>query len=445
MKKFLSFAAMAALMACFVSCGSDDDEKDEPVVKTEISVSPSSVTFEAEGGSLNLAVTTNAASYAVGEAPAWLKVQQNGKELVLTADENTVAEQRTATIKLQAQEASASISVTQKAGSPYRGFTVASSCVLEYSGTMLYQFLKPAEGYDGGQGSLVLTDEDGNQMGLWIYTELFESADQVNLTPGTYTKGADDYPNLKLVAKKLTYMIGFNASDDPEDTYIMGCFYQDAATETMIPLVDGTIEVADDVVKAEMMDAAGNEYKFVFMGKAEIDAEGATYPSGNERIDVASTIFKAECYYGGDKYENGTTTYTLMLYSGTEDNYATTTFEFVGTAAEYAEDLDLSGTYIFAHEATEEEEELPEFSAGTLTPGSLLTFGDFSFPQGTFIMYGFGDYTIADAFASLVLEKAEDGTYSMNSAIMSEAGEMVMFFGINGLQIPVIIDNFEED
>ena len=50
-------------------------------------------------------------------------------------------------------------------------------------------------------------------------------------------------------------------------------------------------------------------------------------------------------------------------------------------------------------------------------------------PCGTYIMYEFGDYIFGDAYDSLVLTKKDDGTYNLLGAIMSAAGESVMFFG----------------
>jgi len=73
----------------------------------------------------------------------------------------------------------------------------------------------------------------------------------------------------------------------------------------------------------------------------------------------------------------------------------------------------------------------------------MMDYGFFQYPSGVFIMYEFGDYLIADAFASLVLEKQDDGKYTLTSALMSSEGEMVMFMGadfsgLHDLEIPII-------
>ena len=447
MKKFrflAVIAAFAALWAC---------KPDVPEVTPEIGVSPATVNFEADGGTLRVAVTTNMESYEVTGAPEWLTVQQNGNEIALTAAANTVNAPRNCTLTAKAGSATATIEVSQKAGSPYPGFTVASACKLEYAGTMLYQFIKPVEGYDGGQGYLEIDDEDGNHISAWIYTELFMSAEEVNLTPGTYTKGEDIYPTT-LVAKKNTYMPGtvYSLEGEDEEPFVTGTIYKSAATGEEIPLVEGTILVSTDgesnlpLVKVDMKDANGKEYKFIYIGEVAIDTEGATYPGTTDRIDVAATIFGATCYWNGDKYENGTASFTLTIYSGDPDDPAITNYEFNTAYVDYSEDIDLSGAYRTPSEPVEGEEPVEPLSAGTIIPGALVElFPGFEMPMGTYVMYSFGDYVIGDAFDSLVLEKQADGTYNFTGAIMSSAGEFVMFLGIEGLEIPIVNGLEEED
>ena len=65
-------------------------------------------------------------------------------------------------------------------------------------------------------------------------------------------------------------------------------------------------------------------------------------------------------------------------------------------------------------------------------------------------MYSFGDYVLADAFASLVLTKQEDGKYTLVSAIMSNSGDMVMFMGadftgIHDLEISVTDGRYDDE
>lgn len=432
MKHLRLFAAIAATVAGLVACKPEP----QPVV-IELSVSPSSVTFEADGGTLKVAVSTNADSYSVTGAPSWLKVEQNGKEIALTAEQNTITEEKKATLTVTAADKTSKIEVSQKAGSPYAGYTLMTAADLEYAGTMLYQFIKPAEGYDGGSAFLSLKDEDGNIFNAWIYTELFEKEEDVEFTTGTYTKGKDNYP-ASLAAKKLTYMPGFILQfEDEEEGDIMGTYYENGTSGESAILTDGTIEVSESAegytVKVDMTDPDGNEYKFVYIGEVELDTESATYPSGNERADVANTIYDAECYYMGDVFDNGTSTFILMLFAGDEDNPATVTYQFVTKGMDFSEDMDITGSYATAM-AEEEDEEVDPYGEGAVISGELTElFPGFSFPSGTYIMYSASDIVLGDAFNTLNLEKQADGSYSFTGVISSLDGSFTMF----GIPTPI--------
>jgi len=435
MKKMYLLAALAAAV-CMIGCEKQDNPnkekeggKDDPEVEITLSVSPFSVEFEAEGGTRRVTVETNQADYSFSGAPEWLTVEKNGKELTLTAAANTVNQSRSCDLTIAASYLTSKITVSQKAGSPYPGFTALSSAVLEYSGTMLYQFLKPVEEDYGGQGMLSMADEDGNALSIWIYTDLFMSAEEVVLTPGLYQKGQDNFP--VLYAAKLTYAPGVVMEDEEDGVSVMGSFYLSATSEIPVALVDGNVQIiagenGQYTIKADMSDVDGKTYKYVYEGEVEIDTEGATYPGGSERIDVANTVFAAECFYMGDTYGNGTSNFILQVYSGTEENYATTTFEFNMAAVAFSDKLDLSGEYY----TPAEEEEGDPYAAGKLVLGELVEIiPGFTFPQGTYIMYSIGDYLVADAFASLVLARQEDGKYTLTGVQMSLEGDMVMFIG----------------
>ena len=448
MKKLSILAAIAAAAACLWACKADNDPKkpDDGKTVTEIMVSPASVTFEADGGTLRVALSAEV-DYTVEGTPSWLTIQQNGQEIALTAAANTVPETRNAVLTIKASSASCTLEVSQKPGSPYPGYTVVSEAKFEYAGTMLYMFGKPSEEDYGGQGYLYLNDEDGNSLGAWIYTDLFTAPEEVELSVGTYTKGADLYP-LGLCAKKLTYMPGsvYSMTDeDEEESFVAGTYYFSVAEKADIPLVDGTIEVSAEggvyTIKATMKDESGKEYKIVYIGKVDIDTEYATYPSENERIDVAANILEVLCEYKGDAYETDTNVYTLMIYSGEDmENSALTCFEFITDPEEFSEDMDLSGEYVFPGDPEEDPEALTLYSAGTLVPGSLVELvPGFSMPMGTYVMYSPGDYLVGDAYASLSLEKQSDGTYNMSASIMEEEpSDMVMFLNKTGLDITLL-------
>lgn len=466
MKKMILLAAAAAAV-CLAACKKPDTPEPTPgpgpgpETKDEVSVSPASVAFESDGGTFRVAVTTNVADYTVSGNPDWLTVAVNGKELSLTAAQNTVNEARSCALTVTAGKATASIAVSQKAGSPYAGFTVCNSARFEYAGTMLYQFLKPSEEDYGGQGYISMSDEEGNRLSIWVYTELFTSEEEVELTPGTYVKGADNYP-YALVAKKMTYAPGvvFSFSDEEEEEEeVGGSYFSNVTTEEDIPLTDGTVEVISGdngalTVKVDMTGTDGKAYKYVFEGQVEIDTEGATYPGNSDRIDVAATVFGAHCYYMGDTYGNGTSSFRLELYSGDEEDPAITCYEFITEAVEFSEDIDLSGEYYTpseGEEGEEGEEPADPHGAGMLIPGAMVeVIPGFEMPQGTYIMYSFGDYVLADSFASLVLTRQEDGKYTLTSAIMSSAGDMVMFMGadftgIHDLEISVTDGRYDDE
>lgn len=438
MKKMTFLAAAAAALACLWGC---EDPLDEVIA--EVSVSPASVTFESEGGTLKVAVNANVAFNITGAA-SWLKVEKSEKELALTAEANTVNEARSCELTLTAGTASAKVTVNQKAGSPYPGFTVAKSADFEYMGTMLYQFLKPSEEDYGGVALLVLTDEDENGITLWIYTDLFASEEEVTLSPGTYVKGDDAYPSL--CAKKLTYMKGMLTNpDDEDDPYYMGSYYDIIATGELGALTDGTIEIIANkdntyIIKADMMDAKGKAFKYVYTGEVSINTEGAGYPGPTDRVDVANTVFAASCIYNGDVYANGTTNFSLMIYSGDPEDPAVTVYSFNASACEYSENINLTGMYTTADEEAEDP-----FAAGFIIPGTMSEMEGFSFPMGTYVMYSFGDYLIGDGYDSLSLERTDDGVYTLSGAIMSTSGEYVMFMNVENLDIEIIDGTDEEE
>lgn len=431
MKKFSVLAAAAAL-ACLWACETKED------IQAEITVSPASVTFEADGGTLRVAVTTNIPEYTVSGAANWLTVEKSGKEIALTAAANTVNQTRSCTLKVTAQDVSFDVAVSQKPGSPYPGYTVMSTASFEYAGTMMYMFLKPTEENYGGQGYYIISDEDGNFLSLWAYTELYKTEEDVKVGVGTYTKGADEYPIL--AAKPYTYMSGsvqtFADDGDEEESYVSGSFYFNMATGEEIPIVDGsfTITIGNEghTIKTDLKDADGKDYKFVFTGEVELDAEGAGYPTETERIDVANTVHAVGCNYMGDTYETGNTTYQVVLASGDPEDPALSIYELILGPADFTTDIDLSGTY------TTPEEEADLYTPGTLVPGQMMEIiPGFSMPMGTYIMYSLGDYLIGDGYDSLILEKQPDGTYNLMGAIMSAGGDLV-FFNLEGVEIEIM-------
>jgi hypothetical protein len=461
MKKMRILAAMAAV-ACLWACtkpeantpgGNNNDTpggngQDATVTLT---VSPTTVEYEAEGGVRRVSVTTNQADYTVTGNPDWLTVDKNGAEVTLTAAANTVNQARNCTLTVTAGDKTATVEVNQKAGSPVQGFKNCKVAVLEYMGTTLYQFMKPTEEDYGGAALLCLSDEDENNLVLWIYTDLFASPEEVTLTPGKYTKGEDNYAQLKLAAKKLTFMAGVSTGVDDEDAYVAGCYFAyplDGEKYASIPLVDGTIDVVANndgtfTIKADMVDGEGKDYKYAFEGNVVINAEEAGYPGASDRLDVTENILYGVCYYRGDNYGKGTANFILQFYAaeaGSEQPVALSQFEFNTELVEFAEDMDLSGVYNFPDDGAESGTPIELYSAGSLVPGYLehFQFGDYSFdnPSGTSVQwFQPSDYELCDLYGFLMLTKEADGKYSFMASQMSSTGYSLIMMGLPAVDI----------
>ena len=129
MKKMKIFAAMATA-ACLWACtkpdantpgGNNTPGGKEQETEVTLTVSPASVEFDAEGAVRRVSVTTNQPDYTVTGNPDWLALDKNGAEVTLTAAANTVNQPRTCTLTFKAGEKTATVAVSQKAGSPFDG------------------------------------------------------------------------------------------------------------------------------------------------------------------------------------------------------------------------------------------------------------------------------------------------------------------------------------
>ena len=130
------------------------------------------------------------------------------------------------------------------------------------------------------------------------------------------------------------------------------------------------------------------------------------------------------------------------FYSGSEEKYATTNFDFYTQVVEYSNNIDISGTYT----TPDEEEGLLPCTPGTLDFGVLVDYGFFQYPSGAFVMYEIGDYLVGDGYAGLTLTKEADGTYTINmAAMMSSEGDMELFMGVTGLEIEIVDATAEEE
>lgn len=108
----LTIMMVAMLSVGVTSCGSDDDDP------SEINVNPSSVMFEADGGSVSIMVSSNT-SWTISGVPSWLQVStisgKNNQQVMLTANGNTTQDSRNGMLNIIADDGSvsAAVSLTQ--------------------------------------------------------------------------------------------------------------------------------------------------------------------------------------------------------------------------------------------------------------------------------------------------------------------------------------------
>ena len=411
LRSFAMLLAVAGLFAC---------TEPTPIPDT-ISATPATVTFEPEGGEAKVAVTVGGETdeYSFSTAPDWLNVKQNGRELVITAEPNLVKAPREFILKLTKGNTFCEVKIEQKIGTPYLGYAVADSISVEYAGEMMFSFLKPVSEEHGGMEYIILGTEE-NKYVFEVYTTNFETAEDVKVEEVEYLPGKDDYNTLTLYAEKNTFALG-TKMEDGDESYCMGSYISNRASETDTPIKDGKIKVfkGDEgyVILAEVKDAEGNEHKVVYEGEIEINTEGAKFPSqghGDPTVNVYSASLSQN--------EEGSAVHTLTLLSGDEENPIMTNFEIVLPTPFNPEDF--SGEYYI----NEEEPGAP----GSINLGSLVDFGGFQFPMGSYIMFSFGEYCIGDGFASLVLEKQDDGKYLISGSIANaDMSEFYFFMNIN--------------
>ena len=428
MKKYLTIAALAAF-AGIVSC-----EKPSADLK-DIAASPATVTFEGEGGTINVAVTTSSETFSVETGADWLTYEVNGKEIALTATNNNTKEERSATVTLMDDHSSCKIEVAQQIGSPVAGYKALASASMDYAGTQMYMFSKPLTEDYGGMAFLNFVDMDGNSLNITIYTPLYLTAEEVELPEGEYTAGEDKM--LEFYAVPFTWVPGSEtvlpSEDESEEDEVMtfGSIFN-SITEDHALLVSGEMEIKDGVITIDMKDASGKEYKYAYEGEVEITTEGATYPSDKE--DPTQNIFQITCSYNGLN-EAGALSMTLMIFAGEDRmNPNISMFNFYMPAAEFSDTMDLSGEYMPA------ETDADKGKAGTLDLGYMVDMNGFSFPMGSSIIFNNGDMWAADGLVSLILTKEESGEYSI-MASMADATFTTMYLFMPQTTFPIYIED----
>ena len=428
MKKYLTIAALAAL-AGMVSCVKQSaDLKD-------IAASPATVTFEGEGGTINVAVTTSSETFSVETGADWLTYEVNGKEIALTATNNNTKAERSATVTLSDDHSSCKIEVNQQIGSPVAGYKALASASMDYAGTQMYRFSKPLTENYGGMAFLNFEDMDGNSLDILIYTPLYLAAEDVELPEGKYTAGKDKM--LEFYAVPFTWVPGTEAvlpsEDESEEDEVMtfGSIFKSITGDNAL-LVSGEMEIKDGVITIDLKDASGNEYKYAYDGEVEISTESATYPTDKE--DPTQNIFQIACSYNGLN-EAGALSMTLMILAGEDRmNPNISMFNFYMPAAEFSETMDLSGEYMPA------ETDADKGKAGTVDLGYMVDMDGFSFPMGSAIVFNNGDMWAADGNAYLFLEKKESGEYSI-VASMADATFTTMYLFMPQTTFPIYLED----
>ena len=426
MKKYLTIAALAAF-AGIVSC-----EKPSADLK-DIAASPATVTFEGEGGTINVAVTTSSETFSVETGADWLTYEVNGKEIALTATNNNTKAERSATVTLMDDHSSCKIEVAQQIGSPVAGYKALASASMDYAGTQMYMFSKPLTEDYGGMAFLNFKDMDGNSLEIMIYTPLYLAAEEVELPEGKYTAGKDKM--LEFYAVPFTWVPGttlsFGPDEGEDEEATFGSTFTSITEQTTL-LESGKIDIKDGIITIDMKDADGNEYKYAYDGEVEIITENATYPT--EAEDPTQNIFQIACSYNGLN-EAGALSMTLMILAGEDRmNPNISKFNFYMPAAEFSETMDLSGNYMPA------ETDADKGKAGTVDLGYMMDLGGFTIPMGSSIIFNNGDMWVADGLATLILEKKETGEYSI-IASMSDATFTTMYRFMPQTTFPIYIED----
>ncbi|MDY3978616.1 MAG: BACON domain-containing protein [Tidjanibacter sp.] len=420
MKKIRMFASLIAAMTMF-ACNPQEE-----TVFTLTSISPATVEFEAEGGQVKVAVTASSDTYECSSDSNWLTFTKNGQELTITAQPNLEPVAREAIVTVTLGDNSRSVTARQKAASKYPGYTETTAISAEYVGVNTFYAI---EEQTGGNAIIYMTIDDVKTLSLDLYLEsLYLSKEEVVLSVGTYAKGEDVVAERSYIGAAMTYIPGgaYIVTDEEGDEELFsGCIYTDSNKDENIFLVGGTITISqieggNYLIKTDLTDANNNEYKYFYEGVIELDTEYSVYPGATERPDPTAVVSASLLYNGIN--ESGTTTFNLML--ATEAG-CVTNIEFFTQAVEY----EAVSAATFSNEEgaitfmTGKEN---NSAAGSITLGSLLDLGGgMTFPSGTYIMYSFGDYLLAEV-ASLVLEQTEGGKWNISSLIM-KGSDMAMF------------------
>lgn len=433
MKRIFHYAAAAVIIPFMAAC----TETDETV--SSLSATPASVAIPAEGGNVNVVINTDASSFEYSGQAEWLEVTLDGKAMNLSAEANPDQTQRDCNISVTAGSRTISIPVTQEAASKYPGYDEVSALDAESS---YYQGIIPIIGpadQEGGQAFLYFTLDARTELTVELFTTMFASADEVELTPGTYTLGEDFASgSMAYVAEPMTFAPGLVLKlDDEEEAEIIPYGTYTVTTindvETYKEITGGTMTVSanDDgtvTVLMDFTDGDGTAVKYYYEGELELSASSASFP-GTEILPT-DVISASGTYYGANEGYADYCNIELTLNTAGSP-YPTTFINFNIPYAAFAADMDLSGTYSAID---------TPFSEAGINKGAGMEMEGFSFATGSYIYLSLdmttvtAEYFVADGASTMTLTKNDDGTYDIAATLANAAGESYEY-DIKGMNI----------
>ena len=442
MKRIFHYAAAAVIIPFMAAC----TETDETV--SSLSATPASVTIPAEGGTVNVVINTDASSFEYSGQAEWLEVTLDGKAMNLSAEANPDQTQRDCNISVTAGSRTISIPVTQEAASKYPGYDEVSALGTESYYQGIIPFMGPAD-QEGGQAFLYFTLDARTELTVELFTTMFASADEVELTPGTYTLGEDfASESMAYAAEPMTFVPGLVQERDDEEevetipygTYTVTTI-NDVETYNVITGGTMTVSANDDGTVTVLMDFTagdGTALKYYYEGELELSSANASFPG----VEILPTdvISVSGTYNGANEGYADYCNIELTLNTAGSP-YPTTFINFNIPYTAFADDIDLSGTYNAID---------TPFSAAGINKGTTPAPGPFSFPTGTYVYLDLdmttftGEFFVADGASTMTLTKNDDGTYDIAATLANAAGESYEYV-IKGMNIELYDDTATGD
>jgi len=118
-----------SLLALFSFILFNVEAQKEPIVAIELSVSPTSVNFEASGGQKTLTVNTNASSWSTSGEPAWCSIKKSGNSLIITCNANPGSNERNGSFNVHADNKQVRVTISQKPQKEVITLSVSSTSV----------------------------------------------------------------------------------------------------------------------------------------------------------------------------------------------------------------------------------------------------------------------------------------------------------------------------